>query len=343
MLRCALVVLALVACKGDKPRPPALVQITAAPSGELALIPGTHRVALRFGDQGWIELADGAEVGHPELGKAIALAAGDGGLAEVFLGAMPIVIAGEHHHETVVRITPARIPIELHGSVYEIVTTSDNREAWRYEHEVVSQLAFVAGSEVTPVAPLAKLGPDDDAASPVRRRLCRTPRVLDLDAAGATVYALVTECSPRAPIRVVAYDAPDRAREIRVQSAEQLQLAPAVLAVSRTGDAAIAGIRAPGRLAIARIAAGGTATVTAHLDGVTRVHGAVVADDGAVWVLAFTSAGAVLARDGLPVALANQHGEPLVPEQLAYSRGHGVVVLATRDGARYLLAEHRSK
>ena len=334
MTRAALVLVALVACKGDKR--PAGLALVAEYRGEVTLIPGTDRIALRVGRTGWQEVAGGKRADRPELGAAIARAAEAGdGVADIFLGTTPIVIAGEHHHEQAARITPEVVPIAFHGTVYEVVTTSDGREAWRHEHALVSQLAFVRGIEVRDAPALERIGPEIDDASPVRKRLCKTPRVLDVDAAGETVYALVVECSPQAPIRVVTYQ-PDR--EIRLGSAQQLQLDPVALAVSRSGQLALAGIRAPDQLAIARIAVDGTANVTAHLAGVTRVHGAVVADDGAVWVLAFTNTGPIVARDGVAVALV--HGDTtLVPEHLAYEAKHGVIVLAAGDGARYLLAE----
>lgn len=333
MTRAALVLVALVACKGDKS--PAGLALVAEFRGEVTLIPGTDRIALRVGRTGWQEVAAGKRVDRPELGAAIARAAEAGdGVADIFLGTTPIVIAGEHHHEQAARITPEVVPIDFHGTVYEVVTTTDGREAWRHEHALISQLAFVRGTDVRDAPALARIGPEIDDTSPVRKRLCKTPRVLDVDAAGETIYALVVECSPQAPIRVVAYQ-PDR--ELRIGSVEELQLDPVALAVSRSGGLALAGMRAPGQLAIARVAADGKTTVTAHLAGVTRVHSAVVADDGAVWVLAFTSTGALVARDGVPVAVTG------IPEHLAYEAKHGVIVLAAAAGTRYLLAERIPK
>ena len=327
-MRRAAVVALLVACKSEpEPAPPAksLLSVAAEVRGRASLVAGTRRIALRAGVR-WFDFVDGKPVENAALAASIAQQFDAmGGEADIFLGTTPILVGGEHHHE--VHVRPGGVRVELDGLASEVVTTSD-REVWRFEHELVSHVAFVRGTDVVVPPHAERIGPEPQSASPVSRRKCKHPLFVDLDATATTAYALVVECSDAAPIRVLAYDG-DRAREIRMQSADELKLKPAAIAV-RDSRIAVVGIREPETLAVASP----DNTVATNVTGVSRVLVAVIADDNALWVLATTRDGTIVVRDGKPVVLDGKR-----PTHLALDAHLGVVVLATGINAQYLLAE----
>lgn len=276
--------LLLVACSERAPQKHGFGVVATV--GNATLLTNGQRVALRDGAR-WLDIENGKLVENLALGAAVARESEALGMAEVLLGATPVVVGGEHHHEKHVRV-PSRALVPLHGIATEIVVAGD-REAWRYEHELVSTLAFVRGATVEPIAPIALAGGEVEQPSPVSQRRCKHPRVADLDTARDTVYALVVECTGHT--RVIAYPG---AVETRVEPAD-------ALAVSQTGE-----LRA--------VAAGA-------IPGATRVLQAIVADDGALWVLATTATSTIVVRDGKPMPVAQ-------PRQLARDATLGVVVLA---------------
>ena len=334
-----LVVAALVACKGDTPppktepvRPPLSVAVEVRGPAQLVL--GTGKVALRAGDR-WFDFVDGKPVENAATAAAITTQlAAMGGEADIFLGATPILVGGEHHHEKHLR--PDGTRIDIHGVALEIVSMRGGTEVWRYDHELASQVALVMGLTVTEMPSLELVAPELAGMSPVSRRKCAVPQIVDLDAS-EFAYALVVECNEAAPIRVMAYERADqRVRDIRLPSPEALRFKPQVLAV-RDKRVDVVGIRAPDLLAVTKLVDGTTpdGTVTTTLAGVSRVLAAVIADDGALWVLATTNDGIVVTRDGKPVPLDGKR-----PAQLGFDRTLGVVVLVTGINAQYLLAEH---
>lgn len=284
MIRALLVL--LVACSSERAPQKQQGFGVVATVGNATMLTNGERVALRDGAR-WFDIENGKLVENLALGAAVARESEALGTPDVHLGATPIVVGGEHHQEKHVRV-PSRDLVPLDGIATEIVVAGD-REAWRYEHELVSTLAFVRGAIVEPIAPIALAGGEVEQPSPVSQRRCKHPRVADLDVARDTVYALVVECTGHT--RVIAYPG---AVETRVEPAD-------ALAVSRTGE-------------IRTVAA-------AAVPGATRVLQAVFADDGALWVLATTATNTIVARDGAPMPVTQ-------PRQLARDATLGVVVLA---------------
>ena len=191
----------------------------------------------------------------------------------------------------------------------------------------------------------------------------------DLAGAAGAVLALVTECHPRAPVRIATYRFPAAggppAREVIAIGAlddldlqiDRLLAAPdgAPVLVGRRGDTALAlrvGLGSPPAGTPGSPPAGppgsppaGTLSLLARgpaaIEAVTH---AAISDDGAVWLRA-VGRGAQgrdrieLVRNGAPVPLASPAGAPLRAEALAVDARLGVVVLATEGASRWVLAE----
>jgi hypothetical protein len=333
MRKWLVVVIATLACKAEnKPATKDAAQtlgVVAEIRGASTLVVGTRRFALRAGNA-WYVREGNALVDKPDIAAAVAKHEAElGGVIDIFLGTTPIVAGGEDHHEQHVRADGTAVLID--GVAAEVATLVDGRELWRYEHEITTQVAIVNGAGVEIPPPITRSSAAEVASlSPVSRKKCNQPQILDLDAAGPTAYALVVECNDDAPVRVVSYGA--NAREVHLGSRAQLAMKPALLAVSKTGAPIIAGVREPGHLALVR-----DDSVTAHLDGVTRVVAATIADDDSVWTLTLGAA-TTLARDGKPIALA----AGLTPTTLGSDERFGIVVLATGNGGTWLLAERAS-
>ena len=327
-----LLVVALVACKGDATPPPKSEPLSVAVEvrGRAQLALGTRAIALRAGER-WFDFVDGKPVENVATAAAIATQiAALGGDADIFLGATPIIVGGEHHHEKHVR--PDGTRIDIHGIALEIVSMRGGVEVWRYDHELASQVALVTGSTVSVAPSVQRIGPDIEGLSPVSKRKCAHPAILDLDAS-EYAYALVVECNEAAPIRVIAFEGVEQ-RELRLQSPEALRFKPEVLAV-RDKRVAVVGIREPDVLAVTQLSdEKPDGVVTTSVTGVSRVLAAVIADDNALWVFATSKDGTIVIRDGKAVPLDGKR-----PTHLALDAHLGVVVFAAGINAHYLLAE----
>ncbi len=331
-----------------KPPPPAASPVLR-PVAELreraVLVEGTRRIALSVGEAGWYEPDAHGLAAQPLIGDALARARAElGEPADVFLGTHPILAGGEDHRERFLRFLPAPREIALHGLLVQVAAAGP-LDVWRYEHELRTELATVDGSGAIAALPaFPRLGPDVEARSPVGKKACAAPRVRDLAGAGGAVLALVTECHPRAPVRIATYRWPGPAREIATLGAlAELDLQIDRLLATRDGAPILVGRRGDAAI-VMRIGAGGRAATAIGPSGVEVVTHAAVADDGAVWIRTLGRGEpdrdrAAIVRDGAPIALASPTGAPLRAESLAFDDRLGVVVLASEGAARWLLAE----
>jgi hypothetical protein len=345
---------ALAACdrrRDDEPqRAPPATAPALRPIAELRepaiLIEGTRRIALWVGEAGWYEPDARGLAAQPLLGAALAHARAElGEPADVFLGTRPILAGGEEHRERFLRFAPAPQEIALHGMLVQVAAAGP-LDVWRYEHELRTELITVDASGAIGVLPaFPRLGPDAPARSPVGAKACATPKVRDLAGTGDAVLALVTECHPRAPVRIATYRWPGPARELAtLGTIAELDLQIDRLLATRDGAPILVGRRGD-TVVVMRIGAGGQVAASRGPTGIDTVSHAAVADDGAVWTRSLGRGEqdrdrVVIARDGAPIALASPGGGPLRAESLALDDRLGIVVLATEGASRWLLAEH---
>ncbi|MBA3498782.1 MAG: hypothetical protein H0T65_00295, partial [Deltaproteobacteria bacterium] len=277
---------------------------------------GTRRFALRVDDR-WYDATAGKLVENPALGAALAKEAP----TDVFLGATPVAVSGEEHHEKHVRFTPAREELTVLGVATKIEATRDGLEVWAYTHELEKNLALVRGGTISYPKPFARVGPMPESMSPVSAKLCERPHVADVAASDRAVFALVTECSPLAPLRLAEYaNEAAEPKETQLATRRDLGISFEKLVVSRTGRVHVVGVRDK-RLAIDTLVDGKLAAST--FAPVSRVFSAVAADDEAVWTLVIDTAGkAAILRDGMQMATK------AAPSGLAVDETLGVVVLA---------------
>ena len=318
-----------------------------------SLIAGTRRIALWVGEAGWYEPDARGLAAQPLIGAAMARARGElgelGELSDVFLGTRPILAGGEEHRERVLRFLPAPSPVALPGMLVQVVAAGA-LDVWRYEHELRTELATVdaAGTlAVLPAFPL--LGPVAESLSPVGAKACAAPKVRDLAGTGEAVLALVTECHPRAPVRIATYrwpapDAPPSRTVATLGSLAELDLEIDHLLATRAGAPILVGRRG-GAAVVLRLGAGagGAPAAAVGPTGVEAIPDAAVADDGAVWLLALGRGPGgrdrlTVSRDGVPVGVTTPAGAPLRPERLAFDEHLGIVVLANEGAVRWLLA-----
>ena len=314
------------------------------------LVGGTRRIALWVGDAGWYEPDARGLAAQPLIGSAIARARAElGELTDAFLGTRPILAGGEEHRERVLRFLPAPAPVALPGMLVQVAATGA-LDVWAYEHELRTELATVdaAGTlAALPAFPL--LGPAAESISPVGAKACAAPKVRDLAGTGDAVLALVTECHPRAPVRIATYrwpapGAPPVRTIATLGSLAELDLEIDHLLATRAGAPILVGRRG-GTAVVLRLGGAGAAGAPAiGSSGVEAVTHAAVADDGAVWLLALGRGPGgrdriVVSRDGAPVDLATPAGTPLRAESLAFDERLGIVVLAHEGAVRWLLAE----
>jgi hypothetical protein len=328
MTRALVIALLVIACKSadQPPVPPRTFGVAAEIRGLATLVPGTRRFAVRAG-AGWYESP--ALVDQPAIGRAIARELDTlGGVVDVFFGTTPIVVGGEDHREQHVRIPTSAVALD--GLATKIESLPDGREVWAYTHELTKHLAFVSGATVDSPPAFARLAPVGDSASPVSRRLCELPSVHDIAVSDRAAYALVIECNDDAPVRVARFE--PTASETQLPSRRTLGATVDKLAISRTGQVALVGVR-DGKLSIDRVT--GTEVKVATFGAVSRVFAAVVAGDGAVWTFVLAGQPTVL-RDGVVVALGEGH----TPTGLAVDATLGVSVLALGNNATWLYAEH---
>jgi hypothetical protein len=320
--------------------PPARLRPIAELRERAVLVEGTRRIALRVGEAGWYEPDARGLAAQPLIGGAIARARAElGEPADVFLGTHPILAGGEEHRERFLRFAPAPREIALSGLLVQVATAGP-LDVWRYEHELRSELATVdAAGAIAPLPALPRIGPDAPARSPVSAKACAAPKVRDLAGTGDAVLALVTECHPRAPVRIATYRWPGPAREVAtLGTLAELDLQIDRLLATRGGAPILVGRRGD-EVVVLRIGAGGRAAASRGPTGVEAVSHAAVADDGAVWTRSLGRDRVVLARDGAPIALASPGGAPLRAESLALDERLGIVVLASEGASRWLLAE----
>jgi hypothetical protein len=355
-------------------RPPPDAPHALRPIAELrehaVLVEGTRRIALWVGDAGWYEPDARGLAAQPLLGAALARARAD--LEEptdVFLGTRPVLSGGAEHHERVIGFAPAPRELALHGLPLQVVTAGPV-EVWRYEHELRMELATVDDAGAVAALPaLPRLGPDAEALSTVGAKACAAPKVRDLAGTGDAVLALVTECHPRAPVRIATYRWPAGgaapARQIAtLSSLAELDLQIDHLLAARDGAPILVGRRG-GAVIVLRPSAGSSSAGSSSAGsssagagsgtpappvtsrgpaGVEAVTHAAIADDGAVWIRALARGEqhrdrVELARDGAPVPLASPAGARLRAESLSFDERLGIVVLATEGATRWLLAE----
>ncbi len=335
------------------PRPPDgphALRAIAELRDRAVLVEGTRRIALWVGEAGWYEPDARGLAAQPLLGGALARARAElGEPADVFLGTRPILAGGEEHRERFLRFAPAPRDLALHGLLLQVAVAAGRLDVLRYEHELRTELASVdASGAIAELPALPRVGPDAPARSPVGAKACATPKVRDPAGPGDAVLAMVTECHPRAPVRIATYrwpaDAAAPAREIvAIGSLTELDLQLDRLLATRAGAPILVGRRG-GDVVVLRIGAGGEAAPSRGPTAVEAVTHAAVADDGAVWLRAIGRGErhrdrVVISRDGAAIALASPSGAPLRAESLALDERLGIVVLAAEGASRWLLAE----
>jgi len=336
---------------GSSRNPPArLHPIASFPDARLVV--GSRRVAIMSGER-WLEPAALDSASGPRevaaLGASLAKARATlGGDLQVLLGGSPIVVGGEEHRESHVRLEPAPHVIEVEGLLARVAARRDGTELWQLDDRLRSQLAVVDATGTVSVLPEHPLiGPAVVGLSPVKAKACATPHVQELATTGDDIFALVTECSGDAPIRIARYHWPSPgARPVttveQLDSAHALGFEPQHLVVARDGTRALVGA-ARGQLVVARVSSGGKLTSVASLSNVTRVADAAIGDDGAVWALTLgTSDGRdhwQVARDGEVVPVTDRAGRALRPSRLAFDEHYGVVVMATSADQTWLSIE----
>lgn len=327
----------LLACGCSKPAKPVQLATVADITGEATLVAGTRRVAVYGGETWWQ-----SDAGTLPIGAAIAQLVRSSEAADVFLGADPIIVAGEEHAETITRFTPQLQPtrVGLDGLPSKILALGDGREAWLAHVGIFDQLLFVTGTQVEAAPKLALVGPPADTVSPVSARLCAVPKVEDIAVRANEVYTLVSECNEEAPLRIVAYPS---GRISLLPTRERLAMSFMKLAVSPDGKLHLIGIR-NGHVYVENVLDDMVLKRSMVLtpSAATRVETALYADDGAFWTLVLDANNKPqILRDGMLVAT------PSPPKALALDDKLGVVVLADkvllaeRPGARFVIETHR--
>lgn len=316
-MRAALVVVIILiaACGSKSPDPepaPTLKQIGRFPGATLVASSG-GRVALAMPER-WYEVIAGGTREVPTIGAELAKLRAQHGDLELFLGVDPVVVAGEEHHEEVTRLVPEPRPIAFEGHIVRVVASRD-AEVWQFEERLRARLALVDVRGETLLPAHENIGAPIVSPSPVSAKRCAAPAILDLYAQGDEIHALLVECNPAAPVRVVTYGRGATGFAIRNQLA--IQPTELVLKPSQLAGTVVVGI-ADGKLAISRRSGTTRSTIAASL-----VLEAVLASDGSVWTLTTTERDErALARDGIVVSLAAR------PSQLGLDDDAGVVVLA---------------
>ena len=295
----------------------ATLRVVTRLAADSTLVAGSRRVAIFSGDR-WLESKAGALEPVPATAAELVRLRGGLGELELHLGLTAIAIGGEEHHERIVRIGAGEVV--LADAHVEQVVATDAHEVWSYKDRLRSRLAVIdPAGQLTPLPELALIGKPIEGASPVSTKLCATPAIEDVAATRDTVVALVVECDPDAPVRLVTYRWPGPTATVElVGSRTALGFAPRQLAVNR-GARAIAGPGHVLRLGAAQPTRFAGASIT----------GLELADDGTPWLLAD---GALL-RDGVTVPVARG-----TPTALARDAGLGIVVLATAPTGSWLLA-----
>jgi hypothetical protein len=303
------------------------------PSGKL--IAGTRRVAL-VTEQGYLEPGAPPTPGG-QVSAELEKLAKEFLLPEVFLATHPIVVGGEEHHEKHVQLTPAPREVELHGHLVRAVALADGKDVWQFEEKLRARLAVVdERGALLPLPDHELVGPPLDHPSPVVAKQCATPKIADLAATAGVAIALLIECHADAPVRVVSYTWPGPKIEVeRLPSTKQLGFEPDHVVAAGDRRALIGA--AANKLVIHRL---GNARREDLLDGTTRVLAATMTDDGAVWTLTIGASGArQVARDGVPVRLADPSGAALSPQGLGFDLRHGVTILAHDRASAWLFGE----
>lgn len=349
---------ATMAGSGDGPRAAGdaaagrLLRAVAELREHAVLVEGTRRIALWVGARGWYEPDARGLAAQPLIGAAVGRAKAElGELTDVFLGTRPILAGGEEHRERVLRFVPAATPVALDGMLVQ-VAAAGAVDVWRYEHQLRTELAIVdAAGAVTPLPGLPLVGPLVEGISPVGAKACAAPKVRDLAGTGDAVLALVTECHPRAPVRIVTYrwktpgGPPARSVETLGELGE-LDLEIDHLLAARDGTPILVGRRGDAAVVMRLAGAGGSGSAVAvGPSGVESITHAAIAGDGAVWLrLVGRGTGGrdriTVSREGVGVEVASPAGATLRAEALAFDEQLGIVVLATEGAVRWLLAEH---
>ena len=355
-MRIALAVVAVIACGKSSDSPssgsatgsaspkPGLHAIAKFPAA--VLIAGSRRVAIDAGDAGWFEPAPGTPREVPATAAAIAKLRRElGGDFQVFLGAHPIAVGGEDHHEAIIRLEPVPRTIALDGHLAKVSALDNGVEVWQFDERLRAELAVVdKAGLVTTLPALELISPTDPGLSPMSAKACAAPKIPSLASTGTVVFALLIECNPNAPIRIATYrgTGPNVALE-SLESTTQLGFEPKHIVARRDGTRAIVGAAA-GKLWIGRVASDGKIVKRASLADVRVVVDAALAGDGAVWALTL-SVGSderdvwQVSRDGEVVFIADPAGTALRPAQLAFDERYGVVVIATAATESWLLIE----
>jgi hypothetical protein len=228
-------------------------------------------------------------------------------------------------------------------------------DVWRYEHQLRTELAIVdAAGVVAPLPAFSRIGPAVEGISPVGAKACAAPKVRDLAGTGDAVLALVTECHPRAPVRIATYrwkapGGPPERSVVTLGSLAELDLEIDHLLVARDGAPVLVGRRG-GAAVVMRMGGAGAGGGSGSGDravgptGVEAITHAAIAADGAVWLrlLGRGPSGRdriTVARDGVVIGVTNPAGAPVRAEALARDERLGIVVLATEGAVRWLLAE----
>jgi hypothetical protein len=303
---------------------PRLVPLARVPAAQL--VAGGGRVALVTPD-GWLALTRAGLGPDVELSRQLAALRDEHGELEVFLGRHPIVVAGEDHHEDHVRLGPSPSRVAIDGHLVRVAALPGGPELWQIEDRLVARLAVIAGepagSELALLPAHDNAGPAFAAPSPVSAKRCAAPAIVDLAAAADAIHALLVECHPDAPVRIVTY----RFGERGVPITEIVTLpSPATLGFSPTH---VTTTREVVGAADGRLWRAGRGAPRAVREGVTLVLEAVAADDGAVWTLATSADGTRrLSREAAIVALRDPTGALVTPVALAHDAERGLTVLA---------------
>jgi hypothetical protein len=300
-----------------------------------SLLVGTRRVAI-VADQGYYEPGAPVQL-RGTITTELAKLRAQFNSPELFLGTHPIVVGGEEHHEKHLQLTPAPREVALDGHLVRVAALPTGIEVWQYDEKLQAHLAVVAADGTIKALPDHPLvGPPLVTDSPVLAKQCATPKIADLVATADAVIALIVECSPRAPVRLMSYRWPGPSWTVEtVGTSEQFGFEP-LRVVASSDRRALVGL-AKGKVAIHRF----TRTPDDHvLDGITRVIGAAMSDDGAVWTLTIATGDVwQVARNGIVVPTSDASGAVLRPAQLGFDARHGVVILARNAASVWLISE----
>jgi hypothetical protein len=254
---------------------------------------------------------------------------------EVFYGNQPLIACGDEHRVRAYRFTAGEL--EVPGPIQQVVGFRKGAEAWHYLDRLTSRIAIVErDGTITPEPPFERVGPAVEGESPVRTKACASPSILDLASNGETVVALVTECSPEAPVRVASLNLPGRpSYTTTLATPAKLGFQPDQVAISLDGRVVIAGI-ADGKLATMRV--DGEQKRELGPGPASQVIEMVITSSGEVWALTLGARGKasewILTRDRVVVPLP----PGLHAEALAYDRQLGVVVKAVGNGKHWIFA-----